>query len=289
MKAPLKYFNSQEAAKILGVNVSTIKRWTEEGKLQCIRSAGGHRKFLMEHLNAFLNQNKKRTSRINLFPIESPEDLELSHRILKGDFKYLTTYVLQNALDSRREHIQKVLNGLYLGQHPLHRIYDHIITPTLHQIGAMWEAQKISIIDEHLATQSIRDSLVRLQGIIRIPEKKIGKALCINPSQELHDLALKMVDHILELRGFQVLYSGQITPTVDVFQILDEHKPDRLYISCSFVLASESVQEELDTLFQQCFEKGVKVFIGGAGFDHLDHKHPAVVKRLYSFSEVAEI
>jgi excisionase family DNA binding protein len=289
LKAPIKYFNSREAAKILGVNVSTIKRWTEEGKLQCIRSAGGHRKFLMEHLNAFLNQNKKRTSRVNLFPIESPEDLDLSHRILKGDFEFLTAYVLQNALNSRRERIQKVLNGLYLAQHPLPSIYDHIITPVLHRIGEMWESQTISIIDEHLASQNIRDSVVRLQGIIRIPEHKVGKALCLNPSHELHDLALKMVDHLLELRGFQVFYSGQITPTTDVAQILDDHLPDRLYISCTFVPDSVNVQEEMDVLFQLCLEKGVRVFVGGAGFDRINHRHPAVVKRLCSFSEVAEI
>ena len=289
MKAPIKYFNSQEAAKILGVNVSTIKRWTEEGKLQCIRSAGGHRKFLMEHLNAFLNQNKKRTSRVNLFPIESPEDLDLSHRILKGDFEFLSGYVLQNALKSRRERIQKVLNGLYLGQHPLHSIYDHIVTPVLHRIGEMWETHTLSIIDEHLATQTIRDSLVRLQGIIRIPEKKIGKVLCLNPSHELHDLALKMVDHILELRGFQVFYSGQITPTIDVAQILEAHQPDRLYLSCTFVPEKANVQKEMDALFRLCLEKGVRVFVGGAGFNQINHQHPAVVKRLTSFSEVAEI
>ncbi|MCB0298451.1 MAG: helix-turn-helix domain-containing protein, partial [Calditrichaeota bacterium] len=50
IKENIQHFNSQEAAKILGVNVSTIKRWTDEGKLQCIKSVGGHRKFLMDHL-----------------------------------------------------------------------------------------------------------------------------------------------------------------------------------------------------------------------------------------------
>ena len=41
----VQYYNSQEVAKILGVNVSTIKRWTDEGKLTCIKTAGGHRPY----------------------------------------------------------------------------------------------------------------------------------------------------------------------------------------------------------------------------------------------------
>ena len=38
MKEEIQYFNSHDAAKILGVNVSTVKRWTDEGKLECIKS-----------------------------------------------------------------------------------------------------------------------------------------------------------------------------------------------------------------------------------------------------------
>ncbi len=69
MKGEIQYYNSDEAAKILGVNVSTIKRWTEEGRLSCIKTAGGHRKFLMEHLAAFLETNKKKTEKLNCSPL----------------------------------------------------------------------------------------------------------------------------------------------------------------------------------------------------------------------------
>ena len=34
MTKDIEYYNSQEAARILGVNVSTIKRWTDDGQLE---------------------------------------------------------------------------------------------------------------------------------------------------------------------------------------------------------------------------------------------------------------
>ena len=56
----IRHFNSIEVARILGVNVSTVKRWTEEGKLECIKTAGGHRKFLMAHLGDYVKNYKSK-------------------------------------------------------------------------------------------------------------------------------------------------------------------------------------------------------------------------------------
>jgi MerR family transcriptional regulator, light-induced transcriptional regulator len=286
MKSNIKYFNSEEAAKILGVNVSTIKRWTDSGMIECIKTAGGHRKFLMAHLSNFVERNKKQNSKVNLFTMESERDVELSYRILKGDFQYLNKYVLQEALQSNRDNIQQVLNGLYLGQYPLHQIYDLIVTPVLHQIGYLWEEGNLSIIDEHLASQVIRDSITRLQGIIRIPAEKLGNALALTPSKELHDIPLKMVDHILEARGFRVFYSGQRTPFEQIEDTIDKFKPDRIYVSSTSLEERQALQEEIDHLYRIARQKGCRVYVGGRAFDVIDFSHPVVERRLYTFEEV---
>jgi excisionase family DNA binding protein len=38
----------REASKILGVCVMTLRNWEKEGKLQSLRTAGGHRRFRFE-------------------------------------------------------------------------------------------------------------------------------------------------------------------------------------------------------------------------------------------------
>lgn len=286
MSHELQTLNSIEAANILGVNVSTIKRWTEEGKLECIKTAGGHRKFLMSHLAAFLEQNKKKTSRANLVPLESEIDLLLNYHIMKGNFDYLVNFVREQALAGNRERVQQVLNGLYLGQYPLHVIYDQLLTPALHQIGDLWAEEKISVIEEHFASQAIRDSLIRLQGIIRIPTEKIGAALCLNFSSELHDIALKMVDHVLEARGFRVLFSGQITPPLNIEQVFAAYQPERVYISSTRVENPPATQEEFDRICQLSAEHHARVFVGGNGFRALEIKNPALATVLHSFEEV---
>lgn len=286
MQKGIKFFNSEEAAKVLGVNVSTIKRWTDEGKLTCIKTAGGHRKFLMEHLASFLETNKKKTEKVNLFPIESETDLRISHHILKGDFNYLNQYVLKQALASNVERIQQVLNGLYLAQYQLFHIYDCLITTVLYDIGQLWADKKLSIAEEHIASQVISDALIRLQGIIRIPRKKSGKALCLNFSNEWHSIALKMVEHILEIRGFRVFYSGQNTPLIQIENVFQIFKPQRVYISGTIYDNKEELQKEFNTFSKYCLKYDAKLYVGGRAFDHINIDHPAVSRRLFSFEDV---
>jgi len=284
----IQYFNIIEAAKILGINVSSIKRWTDEGKLECIKTAGGHRKFMLNHIAAFLEKNKKKTTKANIFPIEDSKDIEVSFYILKQDFAYLKDYILEQALNCNRYKVHQVINGLYLSQIPLYKIYDHLVTPALHDLGSMWENDKISVIEEYFSTQTIKDSLIRFQGIINVPKNKIGKVICMNLSNELHDIALKMIDHILEEQGYQIYFSGQMTPFIKTQQIFEKVKPVRLYISSTIVPDRKTIQDELNSILDLAEIHKIKVFVGGSGFDMLNFDHPAVVRRLVSMEEVFE-
>lgn len=290
MSTEVQFFNSVEAAKILGVNVSSIKRWTEEGKLECIKTAGGHRKFNIAHLTKFLKENKKQTSRVNLFPIENETDIKISHQVLKGDMETLQTLVLEQAFACNRERVLHILNSLYLADHPLYQIYDKLLKPVFYKIGDLWRNEKISILDEHFATQTIRDSMIRLQGIIRLPKEKIGTVFCLTLTDDLHDTALKMIDHLLELRGYKILYSGQMTPYFNFKRLLDEvERPERIYISSSYITNLKTTQEEFDKICAECVKHDIKAFIGGNGFDKLKVNYPEVVMRLYNFKDVFTI
>ena len=286
MVKDVNFLNSQEAANVLGVNVSSIKRWTDSGKLDCIQTAGGHRKFLMSHLVKFIEENENKSSKTNVFTIETESDVEISYHILKGDFDTLIDYVVNRARVSDRFAVQKVLNGLYLGHYPLHMIYDHLITPVMRSLGTLWMNKDLSIIEEHIAAQTVRDAVNRLQGIIRIPEKKEGKAIFLNLSTELHDIGLKLVENIMEVRGFRTFFSGQMTPLIEIEQIFERVGPDRLYISSTYVNDLEATQQEADKLFNICQKYGTRVYVGGRGWDVLSYDHPAVEIRLYSYEEI---
>jgi len=47
-----------DAAKYLGVNISTLRRWEDEGKIVSERTTGGHRRYDKDALNSIANKRK---------------------------------------------------------------------------------------------------------------------------------------------------------------------------------------------------------------------------------------
>ena len=284
----LVHFNTVEAAKILGVNISTIKRWTDSGKLECLRTLGGHRKFTMEQISNFIEKNNNGNNKVNAFPLEKSDDLQLSQWVLKRDFSKLIEYTKNQALLCNRKSISDVLQSLYLAQYPLFTIYDDLVSPVLNQIGDLWNNGIISIIEEHFVSQTMKDCIVRLQSMISLPAKKQGVVMCMSMFDDMHDLGLKMVDHILEYRGYKVLYSGQMTPKIKLNKIFENYSPQRLYISSNFVKDPEKSQKEFDTIIEITDFLGIDVYVGGKGFDVINWQKSHLVKKLKTFKEVYE-
>ncbi len=50
----LKFYSTADIARMLGVDASTVKRWTDSGKLQCFRTIGGHRRFSLIQVKEFI-------------------------------------------------------------------------------------------------------------------------------------------------------------------------------------------------------------------------------------------
>ena len=62
----MRYLTSNDVAEILGVNISTLKRWTDNGTISCTKTAGGHRKFTMQHVRDYYKKIKMQIKALDL-------------------------------------------------------------------------------------------------------------------------------------------------------------------------------------------------------------------------------
>ncbi len=282
------YISSVDVARILDVNVATVKRWTEAGKLDCVKTAGGHRKFLMRHLAAFAIEHEKYAQHLPLIQFGSELNLDLNAEILRGEFKDLVPFFLEKAMLCESNMIQNILNSIYMVHHDLLLIYDGLLTSVLHEIGHKWERGELSITQEHLASQTIRDGIVKLQEIVKKPEPDEGRAFVLTFSDELHDIPAKMVQHLLETRGFQVLYSGQRTPIGDTVKVFESFHPQRVYISSVYVENLDEAQAELTELVDLCGKFNADLYGGGSGLSQLSIPEDIHIRQLSNFQDVME-
>lgn len=55
------YLTVQQAAEKLGVSTKTVRRWETEGKIESLRTSGGHRRFKLKTIDPEANKLSKKT------------------------------------------------------------------------------------------------------------------------------------------------------------------------------------------------------------------------------------
>jgi len=52
---PINLLTPSEVAKLFKVDPKTVTRWSKNGKITCIKTAGGHRRYRLEEVQKLLN------------------------------------------------------------------------------------------------------------------------------------------------------------------------------------------------------------------------------------------
>jgi excisionase family DNA binding protein len=51
-----QFLSTADIARLMSIDVSTVKRWADSGKLQCYKTVGGHRRFRSDQAQALIGQ-----------------------------------------------------------------------------------------------------------------------------------------------------------------------------------------------------------------------------------------
>ena len=265
----MKYLNSKEVASIMGVNVSTIKRWTDSGKLDCYQTVGGHRKFLLSHLKNFLKEKINQKLKVNIIQYLNKGEKELVQRIDRIDYKYLRDYLFQLSLQQSVDSIHDVINSLLIKGEPQYRIYDELILNVLNRIGDLWSNNKLSIADEHTMTETIRNVMYRIHSEISKNNVKISKkVICMTLTNDEHEIPLVMIQSILDEINIPSTNLGPNIPVPEIESKIQVVNPTHLIISSNYVLDTDTFNSEISRLIQFCHKKDIEILIGGSG-NHL--------------------
>ena len=265
----MKYLNSKEVASIMGVNVSTIKRWTDSGKLDCYQTVGGHRKFLLSHLKNFLKEKINQKLKVNIIQYLNKGEKELVQRIDRIDYKYLRDYLFQLSLQQSVDSIHDVINSLLIKGEPQYRIYDELILNVLNRIGDLWSNNKLSIADEHTMTETIRNVMYRIHSEISKNNVKIPKkVICMTLTNDEHEIPLVMIQSILDEINIPSTNLGPNIPVPEIESKIQVVNPTHLIISSNYVLDTDTFNSEISRLLQICHKKDIEILIGGSG-NHL--------------------
>ena len=107
-------------------------------------------------------------------------------------------------------------------------IYVDLLQRAMYAVGELWEANRISVAKEHLATAITEGAMSLLYPRI-FSGSRIGRSAVVScVANEYHQIGGKMVADIFELNGWDGFFLGANTPEAELLAFVQERKPDVL-------------------------------------------------------------
>lgn len=143
-----------------------------------------------------------------------------------------------------------------------HAAIEHVVIPTLAQVGLRWRTGRLGIHHEHLF--SARMSSFLTQQWQPMSDRNVGSLVVMaTPPGEEHELGLHIAAMMLALAGARVLFLGQNTPSEAVLNAVLTSQADAAAVSVSVQYPRSSTQTYLTALLQGL--PAERVLVGGAG------------------------
>jgi len=180
-----------EAAERLGVHYMTAYRYVRTGRLPA------------EKVGA-----EWRVDATDLAPFLAPESTEPRRR-RRTD--YGTRLVGPLILGDEAGAWTVVEQAMASGVEP-ERIYLEVLTPSLEQIGDLWESGEVSVAEEHQASAIVLRLIGRLGPRLRRRGRTRGSIVLGAPPGEQHGVAVALLGDLLRARGFRVHDLGADVP-----------------------------------------------------------------------------
>jgi methanogenic corrinoid protein MtbC1 len=145
-------------------------------------------------------------------------------------------------------------------------LYVNVFTPALRRVGELWELNKISVAQEHIATSITQYSIAVIYPLLTPPAVHRGSMVVTGVSGELHQVGANLVADAMEASGWSVRFLGTNLPPASVLSVVEESSANVLCISTTIVANLPSVVELVQMVRDKLSARAPKILLGGAAY-----------------------
>lgn len=182
-----------------------------------------------------------------------------------GELALTRRLFLQAILQGQRKPAATIaLEALNAG-HGILNVYAEVLQEALYSVGCRWEANEITVAQEHIATAIAQYVLALLYDRLKPPDTRRGRVVITGVEGELHQVGANMVADALETDGWDVRFLGTNLPHEGILKVVQEHEADVVGISATMLYNLPQVRR-LVAEIRQRFGGKVRVVVGGGAF-----------------------
>lgn len=165
-------------------------------------------------------------------------------------------------------------------------LYETLYKPALYRVGELWEVNRISVADEHLATAVTESLMNDLFSQIISSERKNKRVVVTCIEGEHHQVGAKMVADVFEMHGWDAIFLGANTPLTELIPFLEKNQPEIIAISLAIywnIPLLEKWVAELTHRFPT-----MQIIVGGQAFTRAGN-HPLHENRVTIIQDLNQL
>jgi len=155
---------------------------------------------------------------------------------------------LEPLLQGDRKACRSVIEEALQSGIPANSVYVNIIWPIMVEIEKLLRDDKITPIQEHLATRVNRNIVDQLQNKLPRRTRKNKKIVVCCAPEEIQELGAQMMTDLFESNGWDVRFLGGGLTNDDILTFTNEYGPDILLIYGTGPKQAPGVRRLIDTI-----------------------------------------
>jgi excisionase family DNA binding protein len=256
-------YSTAEVADLLSINDSTVKRWSDSGGLECIRTPGKHRRFALSAVMKFVQENKLQMPELSARIFDRPE---LNAQLIVGNTDPLLDEIRTASIEGDMERVLVALRIGLTSNLDLLDFFLAILLPPFEGINSDRLKGLLPIEDERLASRTLKHALIRIQSEIHRREPIGLVAVCACAEGESNELMLDCVSQYLTAQGWTVYHFGADMPSAALAGAIVRREPDLVILNAVVIEDEWKFQNDVAMIIEPAVKRaGGKLCLIGPG------------------------
>ncbi|GJL50139.1 MAG: cobalamin B12-binding domain-containing protein [Nitrospirales bacterium] len=146
-------------------------------------------------------------------------------------------------------------------------LYIEVFQQSLYTIGHLWEVNRISVAQEHVATAITQYIMAQIFQSGKSVAVSLKKGIITGVEGEFHQVGARMVADILEAHGWDIQFLGSNLPQKSILQMVQEYRPALVGISVTMFVNLAPVKDLIGEIRRCASDHGTpRVLVGGSAF-----------------------
>jgi methanogenic corrinoid protein MtbC1 len=144
-------------------------------------------------------------------------------------------------------------------------LYLDVFQPAMYEVGARWEANQLTVAQEHIATAITQYVMAQIYEPPARPATEAGTVILTGVEGELHNIGTVMVGDLLESSGWRVRFLGTNLPASSILATVRDAQPSHVGISATMLFNVNAVRQLIKSIRSE-YDDRIRILVGGAAF-----------------------